>query len=44
MPTGNPDQSENMSVSDSVLFNYMIRERERERGGGEERELPVYPF
>ena len=30
MPIGNPDQSEKMSVSDGLLFNYMIREKERE--------------
>ena len=42
MPIGNPDQSEKMSVSDGLLFNYMEREREREER--EERELPAYPF
>ena len=46
MPIGNPDQSEKMSVSDGLLFNYMEREREseREREKERERELPVYPF
>ena len=39
MPIGNPDQSEKMSVSDGLMFNYMIKKREREIERERDREI-----